>query len=46
MQAGNFSSHLDTKFGVEIAQGFIEQEYFWFTDYRTSKSNALTLPTR
>ena len=43
MQLGNFGTHLDTKFGVQVGQRLVHQENTGITDNRTTHGDTLSL---
>ena len=43
---GYFRSHLGTEFCVKVGKRFVKQEYFGFTNYRTSECDTLSLTAR
>ena len=45
VQGRNLSSHLDTKFCVQVGERFVEKEYLGFADDCTSDSDTLPLST-
>ncbi|MNJ63267.1 hypothetical protein D3C77_591590 [compost metagenome] len=45
-QLSDFSTHLTTKFSIQVGERLIDQEYLWIADNRTSQGNTLTLTTR
>ena len=41
-----FDTHLDPKLGIQVGKRLIKEEYFRFSNYRSSDGNPLALSTR